>query len=340
MLPARITRGRHVADFYSVLSQGVAALEQNTSPARAGVYEKARQALIGHLLSASPPLSDAEIEAQTSALEAAIERVERDHTTTATAVLQEPVASESTAVDDVPSAEPSLDRDGTQPRRRRRSLLLVVLAVIAVTLAGIAGYAYWTGRLGNAVRVMEDTGRNIFSGAAVKRTDAPPAEDGEVEPGIDGGSSEAGLSYVYRRQPVYYRTTHPVGTVIVDPLQRFLYLIQPNVVALRYGIGVGRECRDMLGLLRIVRKEEWPAWFPSAESIEAKSYPSHMPGGPGNPLGARALYLGRDARLIHGTNAPKSIGQLLARGCFRLVNDDVVDLYGRVPLGTAVVVIN
>jgi lipoprotein-anchoring transpeptidase ErfK/SrfK len=143
----------------------------------------------------------------------------------------------------------------------------------------------------------------------------------------------------YRRQMVYFRSTEAPGTVIVQTSERFLYVVQGNGRALRYAIGVGREGFQWQGLLKISRKAEWPDWTPPPEMIERQPYlPRFMAGGPGNPLGARALYLGATVYRIHGTNRPDTIGTAVSSGCFRLVNADVTDLYDRVPVGTKVVV--
>jgi len=143
----------------------------------------------------------------------------------------------------------------------------------------------------------------------------------------------------YQRQMVLYRTTEPPGTIIIQTSERYLYLIQGNGRALRYGIGVGREGFQWQGLLKISRKAEWPDWTPPPEMIERQPYlPRFMAGGPGNPLGARALYLGATIYRIHGTNQPQTIGSAVSSGCFRLVNADVTDLFDRVPVGTKVVV--
>ena len=165
----------------------------------------------------------------------------------------------------------------------------------------------------------------------------PTIED--APPGVDRGSSDEGLPTEFRRQPVYYRTTEAPGTLIVDTSDRFLYLIQPNNTALRYGIGVGRDGFTWTGILRITRKSEWPDWVPPKEMIERQPYlPRFMAGGPGNPMGARAMYLGGTVYRIHGTNAPETIGHAVSSGCFRLVNDDIIDLYTRVPVGTKVII--
>ncbi|MBR1221130.1 L,D-transpeptidase [Bradyrhizobium sp. U87765 SZCCT0131] len=151
--------------------------------------------------------------------------------------------------------------------------------------------------------------------------------------------SDEALPPEYQRQLVFYRTSEPPGTIIIQTSERYLYLVQPNGRALRYGIGVGREGFQWQGLLRISRKSEWPDWTPPAEMIQRQPYlPRFMAGGPGNPMGARALYLGETVYRIHGTNQPQTIGSAVSSGCFRLVNNDIVDLFGRVPVGTKVVV--
>jgi lipoprotein-anchoring transpeptidase ErfK/SrfK len=143
----------------------------------------------------------------------------------------------------------------------------------------------------------------------------------------------------YRKQMVYYRSTEAPGTIIISTAERHLYLIQGNGRALRYGIGVGRDGFQWQGLLNISRKAEWPDWTPPPEMIARQPYlPRFMAGGPGNPLGARAMYLGTTVYRIHGTNRPDTIGTAVSSGCFRLVNADVADLYERVPVGTKVIV--
>lgn len=161
----------------------------------------------------------------------------------------------------------------------------------------------------------------------------------DVAPGVDGGSTDAKLSYEFRRQPVFYRSQEPPGTIIVDTSERHLYLIESNTRAMRYGVGVGRDGFTWTGILRVTRKQEWPDWHPPPEMIQRQPYlPRFMAGGPGNPLGARALYLGTTIYRIHGTNAPDTIGHAVSSGCFRLVNNDVEHLYDRVPVGTKIIV--
>ncbi|HTC98636.1 MAG TPA: L,D-transpeptidase [Bradyrhizobium sp.] len=143
----------------------------------------------------------------------------------------------------------------------------------------------------------------------------------------------------WQKQMVLYRTTEPPGTIIVSTAERHLYLVQPGGRALRYGIGVGRDGFQWQGMVVITNKKEWPDWTPPPEMIARQPYlPRFMAGGPGNPLGARAMYLGTTVYRIHGTNRPDTIGTKVSSGCFRLVNNDVADLYDRVPVGTKVII--
>jgi lipoprotein-anchoring transpeptidase ErfK/SrfK len=162
---------------------------------------------------------------------------------------------------------------------------------------------------------------------------------GDVAPGIDHGNASDDLPEQFQRQAVFYRSQLPVGTIIIEAAERHLYLIESETRALRYGIGVGRDGFSATGLSRIARKAEWPDWVPPPDLIARAPYlPRFVAGGPGNPLGARIMYLSNNVSRIHGTNAPETIGQALLLGCFRLVNEDVIDLYDRVAIGTRVIV--
>ena len=144
----------------------------------------------------------------------------------------------------------------------------------------------------------------------------------------------------FRRTTVDYRTREPAGTLIIDTANTYLYLVLGSGKAMRYGIGVGREGFTWAGAEKVSRMAEWPDWHPPAEMIERQPYlPRFMAGGPGNPLGARALYLGKTLYRIHGTNQPSTIGSFVSSGCIRLTNDDITDLYYRVSVGTRVVVL-
>jgi lipoprotein-anchoring transpeptidase ErfK/SrfK len=169
--------------------------------------------------------------------------------------------------------------------------------------------------------------------------DIPNPTVQDAAPGVDNTGRAGAVDSVYRPQPVFYRTHEQPGTIIVNTADRFLYLVQGNNRAMRYGVGVGRDGFQWGGIHKITRKAEWPDWTPPEEMIARQPYlPRFMAGGPGNPMGARAMYIGTTVYRIHGTNAPDTIGHAVSSGCFRLVNDDVVDLYERVPVGTKIVV--
>lgn len=151
----------------------------------------------------------------------------------------------------------------------------------------------------------------------------------------------------FKRQIVAFRTAEEPGTIIIDGNRHFLYLVLPDFKAIRYGIGVGKEGFGWAGIVRVGRKAEWPRWVPPAEMVardpNAAKWAGGMPGGPDNPLGARALYLyegGRDTIYrIHGTTQPWSIGLNISSGCIRLQNDDIIDLYNNVKVGAKVIVL-
>ena len=143
-----------------------------------------------------------------------------------------------------------------------------------------------------------------------------------------------------RRRVVDYPTREAAGTIVIDTPNTQLYLVLGSGKALRYGIGVGREGFTWSGVKAIERKAEWPDWIPPAEMLERQPYlPRFMAGGPGNPLGARAMYLGGTVYRIHGTNDPATIGKRVSSGCLRMLNEDVTDLYSRVGVGTKVIVL-
>ena len=169
------------------------------------------------------------------------------------------------------------------------------------------------------------------------RASAEPGD--EEQPGMVPNRADEQLDPSLRRQLVFFRSNEPPGTIIVHTSERFLYVVLGGGRAVRYGIGVGRAGFQWQGLLKISRKQEWPDWTPPEEMIDRQPYlPRWMAGGPGNPLGARALYLGNTVYRIHGTNQPHTIGTAVSSGCFRLVNPDVMDLYDRTEVGTKVIV--
>jgi lipoprotein-anchoring transpeptidase ErfK/SrfK len=144
----------------------------------------------------------------------------------------------------------------------------------------------------------------------------------------------------FRRQEVDYAGPEAPGTIVIDTPDKFLFLVEPDGRALRYSIGVGRPGFEWAGVKRVSRKAEWPDWTPPPQMLLRRpKLPRHMDGGPDNPLGARALYLGSSLYRIHGTNEPSTIGRNVSSGCIRMRNEDVIDLYERVPVGAKVVVL-
>jgi len=194
----------------------------------------------------------------------------------------------------------------------------VVLAAAAALLAG-AGQVQAQGFFGSPD--MMGRNPNFFGGG-------------------DGFYGGGGVSPIPRTS-VYYPSNYAPGTIVINTAERRLYLVQPGGTALRYGIGVGRDGFRWSGVHRISAKREWPGWTPPAQMRRRRpDLPGHMAGGIENPLGARALYLGSTLYRIHGSNEPETIGQAVSSGCFRMTNEDVVDLYGRVGVGTTVIVKN
>ncbi|MBS3649838.1 L,D-transpeptidase [Pseudaminobacter sp. 19-2017] len=151
----------------------------------------------------------------------------------------------------------------------------------------------------------------------------------------------------YRRTRVAYKTDESPGTIVVNTEERYLYAVEPDGWATRYGVGVGEQGLTLKGVAKIGNKAEWPSWRPTESMMRRKprlvQYADGVPGGPENPLGARALYLyqgGRDTMFrLHGTNEPWTIGTAVSSGCVRLTNEDIIDLYDRTPVGTKVVLI-
>lgn len=161
------------------------------------------------------------------------------------------------------------------------------------------------------------------------------------------------INSTFLRREVPYQSPYPAGTVVIDPAAHFLYLIQPGGTAMRYGVGVGKEGFGWSGVATINSKQEWPDWYPPKEMIQRRpdiqaqltklQGGDGVPGGLSNPLGARAMYLWQDGKdtlyRIHGTLEPETIGTNVSSGCIRMINQDAIDLYGRVGVGTKVVVL-
>ena len=218
------------------------------------------------------------------------------------------------------------------------------LAVSALALSAGAAFAA-NGELGGGFLEMLLTGS---AGSPHSRPSmSSPAPADPVQAPVDQqtaaltpGEVEVGEpAEEYRRQVVEYSGREAPGTIIIDTEQKFLYLVEPGGQAIRYGVGVGRPGFEWAGVRTITRKAEWPGWTPPDQMLLRRpDLPRHMDGGPDNPLGARALYLGSTLYRIHGTNEPDTIGRNMSSGCIRMMNQDVIDLYNRVRVGTKVVV--
>jgi lipoprotein-anchoring transpeptidase ErfK/SrfK len=169
-------------------------------------------------------------------------------------------------------------------------------------------------------------------GQPIQLSALPPEDQPETGP-------QQELPPNLKRQEVAFQTKEPAGTIIVDTANTYLYYVLGNGRAMRYGVRVGREGFTWAGTQKISRKAEWPDWYPPAEMIERQPYlPRFMAGGEGNPMGARAMYLGSTVYRIHGTNQPSTIGKFVSSGCVGMLNEDVADLFERVKVGTRVVV--
>jgi lipoprotein-anchoring transpeptidase ErfK/SrfK len=214
-----------------------------------------------------------------------------------------------------------------RPMRKQRAMTVNTLIV-----AGMLSVAPWA--------LSSPANSQALGYAPVSQT-AFPLDDGGVAPN-DPAAGAAG-SYVLperlRRTTVLLGTNEAPGTIIIDTGNTVLYYVVAPGRAIRYGVGVGREGFTWSGVQTITNKAEWPDWHPPAQMIARQPYlPRFMAGGPGNPLGARAMYLGSSEFRIHGTNDPTTIGKFVSSGCIRLTNEDVTDLFSRVSIGTRVVV--
>jgi lipoprotein-anchoring transpeptidase ErfK/SrfK len=195
------------------------------------------------------------------------------------------------------------------------------------------------GAMAAAIAVFASTNSGAPAVAQQVAVNTEDGANGEDQTAREPSPDEERPTDAETRQIVPFHTSEVPGTIIVDTGERYLYLVQPNDKAIRYGIGVGRLGFQWSGVERVSQKQEWPDWRVPAEMIGRQPYlPRFIAGGPGNPLGARALYLGHTVFRIHGTNQPETIGHAVSSGCIRLDNADVIDLYDRVQVGAKVLV--
>jgi lipoprotein-anchoring transpeptidase ErfK/SrfK len=296
-------------DYHSVLVRAVADLDSDAVEARRALYDRARLAIMDAGLGAS------ETSSERAALEAAIDRIEtetRQADTRSTPARQLRGEPSSTAGSDA-----AWSKETTRPPRKT-PLRMIALASAAVLIIAAIGYMAWP--------------RRSAPGADASRADASVAKI-QSKPSTDG-SAEPSLSYILRRQVVYYRTIHPVGTIVIAKSQGHLYLVRPNVAAVRYTIGVGRECTNAVGLLLVSAKEEPPESRPAVAAATPASARS-----PANvdatQHGSRAVALGDTGLRIYGADPPVSN---VKAGCFALADEDMTDLYERIAVGARVVI--
>jgi lipoprotein-anchoring transpeptidase ErfK/SrfK len=291
-------------DYYAVLMKAVAGKD---AAARDQIYRDAYGLIRKSQLTREVASSHA------AALEDAIRRIEDEF-----------AADEARSAEDINKVLASSDKNW-------KPLIVGVSALVAAIALAALTYGY----------VVSQTPRVVSAGV----TASPPKpargrEDGvaaDLKPGVDGGSTGEGLPFAFQRQVVFYRTTVVPGSIVIDRENRFLYLIDVNNSARRYGIGIAQECQKGGSFFRVTNKMEWPDWKSPAANMQDADKLLAPSGRPGSPLGARALLLDKPGLLIHGTNSPKTIGHLVASGCIRLVNEDVEDLYRRVSVDTRVV---
>jgi lipoprotein-anchoring transpeptidase ErfK/SrfK len=292
-------------DYYALLSKAVAGRD---AAARDQIYKNARSLIRKSQLTREAAVSHA------AALENAVRRIEDELATEETKAAAD--------INEVLSADRSW-----KPLVVGVSALVAAVALAALTYGFVASKSPGIG-----------AGVTTSSSKPVRgREDVVMAD---LKPGVDGGSTGDGLPFAFQRQVVFYRTTVVPGSIVVDRENRFLYLIDSNNSARRYGIGVAQECLKGGSLFRVTNKMEWPDWKSTAPDVKDADALLVPTGRPGSPLGARALLLDKPGLLIHGTNSPKTIGHLVASGCIRLVNDDVEDLYRRVSVETRVVFVS
>jgi hypothetical protein len=289
-----------MVDYVQLISRAVATLNPNTREARHALYQRARQTLVDKLGSIDPTSSHTDLKAERAALESAILQVERDAVRRTAPPQRQPAQDRAQG-----RTQERYDYRDRPPLRDPRNWLrtaAVALGVLLVFAVGAAIYSFWP-------RSLDDV-RSMAKQRNVSSTSEP---------------AEIKSDFVRLRQLVYYRTTQPVGTIVVDKSQTFLYVVRPNLSALRYSIGVGTECTALSGLYHVARKEESPGGKPSGQQSAVL---------PGLPV----LYLDKADYRIHGFDESARIS--LPEGCIRLIKDDVIYLYNHTPLETRVVVAN
>ncbi|MGY4627480.1 lipoprotein-anchoring transpeptidase ErfK/SrfK [Bradyrhizobium sp. USDA 4486] len=243
-----------------------------------------------------------------------------------------------------------LGRDMSKRAKRGKAEALAIPVAARVAIGAVAVAALGYGLLSRPASVQparkpsaqeaKASSTPVYVAPPVHASAPAPAPIPTPAPLVEPPKADTDGPGALVRQVVDYASRQPPGTVIIDTKNTFLYFVLSDTQAMRYGIGVGREGFAWSGEQTVARKAEWPDWRPPAEMIGRQPYlPRFMAGGPGNPLGARAMYLGETEFRIHGTNKPDTIGKRVSSGCIRLTNEDVVDLYERVKVGAKVIVL-
>lgn len=324
-----------MADYYSVLSSAVAQLEPNVETARRALYERAREAVSQRMRAME--VSEDAVKAELAALNAAIAHIESDIAGPVEAAFRaaRPRMPRTVAVKPARIAEPPRrvetavpsDDVGGVPRRKlsARTLTAVAAVLIGVIIAALA-YKY----------VARSGARPDASATAQQPASPRPRSADARRPAAD--VDEATLPYILRRQLVFYRTTHPAGTIIIIKPQHFLYLVKDNETALRYTIGVGADCDPAVGMLTIAAKTGGPDQ--AASVINASNTPPSPAPVRDSSSGVPTFSLADTTCRIRATNVAAAIGRDQSSGGFQLITDDMLDLYERVPVGTKVVVMN
>jgi lipoprotein-anchoring transpeptidase ErfK/SrfK len=308
-----------MTDYYSILRKAVADRYRPSEAERHEIYQHARQTVVSQLRAADPPWPDADVDRQVEALDVAIARVESE-------------------IEDGDGPPPPPERASQEDQRVERASRLPHGEPVAAPRRKTSWAIFGT----SAALLL--TGLGVFWLVARDPNVAPtptgpaePVRSAAVEPQRqeDSAADAPQASYLLRKQHVYYRTTHPPGTVMISRNQRFLYVVQPNQVAIRYAIAVGPDCVDVAGLFHITDKVDRPGRGEAQRGVSAASRRGDV-----KPrLGARIIYFG-DGHAVHGTTEPARIGESASFGCFHQWNQDIVDLYNRVPLNQRVVVAN
>ncbi|RXG98632.1 L,D-transpeptidase [Bradyrhizobium vignae] len=243
-----------------------------------------------------------------------------------------------------------LGKDMSKRAKRRKAEALAIPMAARVAIGAVAVAALGYGLLYRPASVQpvrkpsaqeaKASSTPVYVAPPVHASVPAPAPIPAAAPLVEPPKADADVPGALVRQVVDYASHQAPGTVIIDTGNTFLYFVLNDRQAMRYGIGVGREGFTWSGEQTVARKAEWPDWHPPAEMVSRQPYlPRFMAGGPGNPLGARAMYLGETEYRIHGTNKPDTIGKRVSSGCIRLTNEDVVDLYERVKVGAKVIVL-